>query len=176
MSEDPIIYNSPDPASGNDENRQLVAYFASKEQQAHALADAAGVYHTSSAVLGAIHDPHQAHALSCVAYPKVPFALIKNGLALSNLDYQQIMGHSWASIRTRNNDDLVGIEHSERLVFNALVLIKGREIFGNDAALNRWLRKFNPYLNSVPLALLKSTPGAQLLLDELERIYEGHLA
>lgn len=178
-------YSSQSGASEESIKQQLSVFFENKladsiaDEYINRVEDVAVAYGKSSseARLSAyISDPYQAHYLSSFQYTKLPYLLIKSGLALTNADYQGIMGHSWASIRTRSDEDMVSKEHSEKLVHQSYVLLKGLEIFGKEDALNCWLRKYNPFLEAIPLALLQTIRGTELVLEEMDRLLEGNLA
>jgi len=122
------------------------------------------------------NEPLHVHTLCTFEYPQSSYRLIKQGLSLTNDDYQTLMGHTWASVRSRNEDSLISVEHSEKLVHNIQIMLKGLEVFGNEEAMNRWLRKFNPFLSTEPIALLKTITGTEMVLEEMDRLLEGSLA
>jgi len=121
-------------------------------------------------------EPIYMHRLSRMSYPQSVYRVLKENLNLTNEDYQSLMGHTWASVRNRGSNDLVSNEHSEKLLHNTQVLLKGVEVFGDVPPLNNWLRKFNPFLDARPIDLLGTVTGSEMVLDELIRLQEGSVA
>jgi len=63
---------------------------------------------------------------------------------------------------------------SEHVLQVSTVLERGLEVFGSKEPLMRWLQHPVPYLDhQVPMELLRSRFGAELVLSELERIEHG---
>lgn len=66
---------------------------------------------------------------------------------------------------------------SERILQIEILYTKGEEVFGNRDNFTKWLETGNLALGDIlPLDLLKSSFGIQLLIDELTRIEHGVLA
>lgn len=67
--------------------------------------------------------------------------------------------------------------HSEQTLKLFALQLKGKEVFGVAAAFRRWLEKPAYGLDGqVPLALLETSGGIDLVMEELERIAYGDLA
>lgn len=121
-------------------------------------------------------EPLDVHKLCTRSYRPHYYKLLKWAFDLTSQEYSSLMGHSWATIRNRGEEDSVNVEFSEKLVHNYQVLSRGIEIFGSLESFNRWVRKFNPFLDAKPIELLKTITGNELVLDELNRLHEGALA
>lgn len=66
------------------------------------------------------------------------------------------------------------LEESDRLLRIARVSAQAEEAFGNRDKASRWLRKPNRILkNAVPLELLRTSTGTELVREELIRIQHG---
>ena len=150
---------------------------SNKDQKKHLHSSILRENKTRYIKLNLIFDnPFNTHMLSTYEYPKIGYITLKERFQLKNDDYQELMGHSWASVQKRAKDDLISEKHSEKLVHNIHVLYKGLEIFGDEDAMNRWLRKFNPFLGAKPIDLLKTVTGIDMVLEEMDRLFEGSLA
>jgi len=67
--------------------------------------------------------------------------------------------------------------HSEQTLKLYALQLKGKEVFGTAAAFRRWLGQPAYGLDGqVPLALLETSGGIDLVMEELERIAYGDLA
>lgn len=67
--------------------------------------------------------------------------------------------------------------HSEQTLKLLALQMKGKEVFGTADAFRRWLEKPAYGLDGqVPLALLETSGGIDLVVEELERIAYGDLA
>jgi putative toxin-antitoxin system antitoxin component (TIGR02293 family) len=74
----------------------------------------------------------------------------------------------------RQKHQRLSLEESDRLLRIARVSAQADEVFGNPEKARRWLRKPNrPLQGAVPLELLKTSAGAELVQEELVRIEHG---
>jgi putative toxin-antitoxin system antitoxin component (TIGR02293 family) len=74
----------------------------------------------------------------------------------------------------RQRGQPLSVEESDRLLRIARLDARAREVFGNTEKARRWLRKPNrPLRGAIPLELLKTGVGADLVLEELVRIAHG---
>ncbi len=121
-------------------------------------------------------EPTVVHKLSTIPYKPKYFRIVKEALGITSDQYQAIMGHTWTTVRTREEEKPVGVEYSEKLVHNYQVLSKGLEIFGERESLISWLKKYNPFLEAEPIELLTTITGTELVLEELDRLHEGSVA
>lgn len=74
----------------------------------------------------------------------------------------------------RQKGQRLSLEESDRLLRIARVTVQAEEAFGSAEKAHRWLRKPNrPLRGAVPLELLKSGTGAEIVQEELIRIQHG---
>lgn len=74
----------------------------------------------------------------------------------------------------RQRGQPLSIEESDRLLRIARLDAKAREVFGGTVKARRWLRKpSRPLRGAIPLELLRTGTGADLVLEELVRIAHG---
>ena len=77
----------------------------------------------------------------------------------------------------RQSKKKLGPAHSEQTLKLLALQLKGKEVFGAADAFKRWLEKPAYGLDGqVPLALLETSGGIDLVMEELERIAFGDLA
>jgi putative toxin-antitoxin system antitoxin component (TIGR02293 family) len=79
--------------------------------------------------------------------------------------------------RRRQSGELLSREESDRAVRLARITELAERVFGDDTKAHRWLRKRSPMLEgAIPLDLLKSETGAQLVEQTLHGIDYGMFA
>lgn len=77
----------------------------------------------------------------------------------------------------RQNKKKLSPAHSEQTLKLLALQLKGKEVFGASDAFRRWLEKPAYGLDGeVPLTLLETSGGIDLVMEELERIAYGDLA
>jgi putative toxin-antitoxin system antitoxin component (TIGR02293 family) len=116
------------------------------------------------------------HSMSSKPYPAKLYKAIKDFFQVTNAEYKEIMGHTWKTVQTRKNEELLNQEYSEKLVSAAKVWTLGIAFFGTEKKFNHWLRQFNPFLDNKPIDLLTTINGSEIVSEELERLYDGSLA
>ena len=84
---------------------------------------------------------------------------------------RRLEGDSRASARRR-----LTAEESERLARLARILAAAESVFGNEEKARAWLARENRALAQVPMTLLDTDLGTQIVLDELGRIAHGTFA
>ena len=76
--------------------------------------------------------------------------------------------------RRRKNDELLTLAESDRVHRLERVTREANRVFGSEEKANRWLRKPNRALEkAVPIDLLESETGAQVVEEMLVRIEHG---
>jgi len=79
--------------------------------------------------------------------------------------------------RYRRNRKKLTPDKSEQLLKWIGLYVKGIAIFGNISSFNRWLNKPAYGLNrAIPLSLMNTSTGIDLIMEELIRIEYGDLA
>jgi putative toxin-antitoxin system antitoxin component (TIGR02293 family) len=62
---------------------------------------------------------------------------------------------------------------SERLIVLADLFSRGEEVFGSSEKFREWMHSSNHALGEVPMRLLDTSPGIEMIRDELVRIEHG---
>ena len=77
----------------------------------------------------------------------------------------------------RQNRKKLNPSHSEQTLKLYALYLKGNEVFGNSVSFHRWLEKPAYGLqDQIPLTLLETGGGIDLVIEELDRIAYGDLA
>ena len=112
--------------------------------------------------------------------------VVKSGLTFKDLeqfmdmselhldDMSAILHINSRTLRRFESDDLLSLDISEKLV-NLLRLYKlGHEVFGDPSIFNKWMRRPIKGLGfELPLTMLVTTIGTEIVSDELVRISYG---
>ena len=126
----------------------------------------------------AYHDPLRLVLLAHQGLPASKAQLVRVFLQLDAAQLAAILGITLKTLRAYQQEDkLFDTAKSEQLLKLTQVGEVGQEVFGDVEALQRWLSKPAYGLaNQVPLELLHTSGGIDLVLDELTRIAYGDLA
>ncbi|HET9983433.1 MAG TPA: antitoxin Xre/MbcA/ParS toxin-binding domain-containing protein [Longimicrobiales bacterium] len=100
-------------------------------------------------------------------------AAIEHGL-LSREESEALVIPRRTLTHRRQKHQRLSLEESDRLLRIARVSARAEEAFGDAGKAHRWLRKpSRPLRGAVPLELLKTSAGAELVQEELVRIEHG---
>jgi putative toxin-antitoxin system antitoxin component (TIGR02293 family) len=95
-------------------------------------------------------------------------------LALSNQQIAEILPVSARTLQRYHPQERFNALISEHVLLIAEAAVKGREVFGSRVNFLLWMK--SPYIalgNKVPLSLLKTKFGIDMVIDELGRIEHG---
>lgn len=111
----------------------------------------------------------------------VPVSAFFDLIELSNLTKQELASLLDVSFKTIQRYQKEGKKmnalNSEQLLKMISLYQKAEEVFGSLESFNRWLRKPAAGLgNEIPLSLMETSGGIDLIYDELSRIEYGALA
>lgn len=100
-------------------------------------------------------------------------AAIEGGL-LSREESEDLVIPRRTLTHRRQKRQRLSVEESDRLLRIARVSARAEEVFGDPGKARRWLRKPSRALRgALPLKLLKTSAGADLVQEELTRIEHG---
>ncbi len=110
----------------------------------------------------------------------VPFAALdrlSQKLRMERRRRMEILGLSQRTAARRKKQGCLEPEEGDRLLRVARILEDAARIFGSEEKASRWLNAAHPaFGDAVPVELLDSDAGAQLVRDELVRIDYGDFA
>ena len=153
--------------------------FPEREVVLHKVEEPMAVYHTS-AVYSSIDDRGVFSIIDSINRG-ISFASFENIIKKYSFSLQ-----NWADFLHISNKTLSRYQkesktfdalQSERILQIEILYSKGDEVFGDRVYFTKWLETKNLALGDIlPLDLLKTSFGINLLLDELVRIEHGVLA
>lgn len=153
--------------------------FPEREVVLHKVEEPMAVYHTS-AVYSSIDDKGVFSIIDSINRG-ISFASFENIIKKYSFSLQ-----NWADFLHISNKTLSRYQkesktfdalQSERILQIEILYSKGEEVFGDRENFMKWLETKNLALGDIlPLDLLKTSFGINLLLDELVRIEHGVLA
>lgn len=110
----------------------------------------------------------------------IPKQSLTNLLRFMNISLRQaeeLLPVSERTIQRKPSDSLLSSVVSESVIKISEVVAKGIEVFENKEKFLLWLKQKNLALGGhIPMELLKSTFGAELVIDELGRMEYGVLS
>lgn len=153
--------------------------FPEREVVLHKVEEPMAVYHTS-AVYSSIDDRGVFSIIDSINRG-ISFASFENIIKKYSFSLQ-----NWADFLHISNKTLSRYQkesktfdalQSERILQIEILYSKGEEVFGDRENFTKWLETKNLALGDIlPLDLLRTSFGIQLLMDELTRIEHGVLA
>ena len=153
--------------------------FPEREVVLHKVEEPMAVYHTS-AVYSSIDDRGVFSIIDSINRG-ISFASFENIIKKYSFSLQ-----NWADFLHISNKTLSRYQkesktfdalQSERILQIEILYSKGEEVFGDRENFMKWLETKNLALGDIlPLDLLRTSFGIQLLMDELTRIEHGVLA
>ncbi|NML41469.1 DUF2384 domain-containing protein [Chitinophaga sp. G-6-1-13] len=98
-------------------------------------------------------------------------------LSFSLTELAQVLHISERTLQRYADDAKLGADTSERAILLSQLYQRGTEVFGNLENFKEWMRTPLPTFNyQLPISLLDTTFGFQLIEDELGRIEHGIFA
>ncbi|HVI47407.1 MAG TPA: antitoxin Xre/MbcA/ParS toxin-binding domain-containing protein [Chitinophaga sp.] len=98
-------------------------------------------------------------------------------LSFSLAELAQVLHISERTLQRYSDDAKLSADTSERAILLSQLYQRGTEVFGNLENFKEWMRTPLPAFNyQLPISLLDTTFGFQLILDELGRIEHGLFA
>jgi len=153
--------------------------FPEREVVLHKVEEPMAVYHTS-AVYSSIDDKGVFSIIDSINRG-ISFASFENIIKKYSFSLQ-----NWADFLHISNKTLSRYQkesktfdalQSERILQIEILYSKGEKVFGDRKNFTKWLETKNLALGDIlPLDLLRTSFGIQLLMDELTRIEHGVLA
>lgn len=96
------------------------------------------------------------------------------GLGFSSEEIYRIVAPRRTLDRRKKNEELLTLAESDRVHRLERIVKHAHRVFGNVEKANRWLREPSRALDkAVPIDLLESETGAQIVKDELNAIDYG---
>lgn len=112
-------------------------------------------------------------ALSRKGVKKQALLNLGNTLHLNLDELSALLPVTKRTLQRREANNRLSPSVSEQIILLAELAEKGSNVFGDIASFNKWLREKNVALGTVPLHLLDTTIGIQLISDELGKLERG---
>jgi len=157
-------------AKKNQVSEPAVAYNALPQSSVMSLFGGANILHLT----GSLSSDFEFLNLTRRGIPKKSLLTLAKKISLTIQDIADILHISERTLQRYDDNALIKPEHSEKAIELARLYARGVEVLGTLEAFKSWMNTPNYALhNEVPLSLLDTSIGFDMVLAELGRIEHG---